>query len=366
MIAPLGTVTGVPRRPFQPASTLVTSRGIPMRTTLVLALLGLIGSSGSALALNQNEHASISERACEDNGFEHDFCERVADEAYNTDHHEFLDLAAHAQPDAGATACAAAGDSMQRLLDRGREIRAALRQVKAAPANHDLSAAVAKAMGRALHTIEDNCAHSGMTNPQHAWHSLSDACQGTHDSPDVQDGAAQCAEREANAAFAALRQATSQLGVNISVMVPYETMRHFPPRGEVCAFLDEAPAWDGVDRRWNNAIVVPAFRAQFAKALTTETATLDNICAGDQTLARPTPDATESTSGGQERCLKIQAYCVGKGDDAGEEAPPWDAGSEEEQDAVTGGCSAGTGGPSPGTLMCLLGALALGARRRRA
>ncbi len=337
-----------------------------MRTTLALSLLGLIGSTTSALALNQNEHAAISERACEANGFEHDFCERVADEAYNTDFHEFLDLAAHAQPDAGDTACVAAGNSMKRLLDRGREIRAALRQVNAAPANHDLSAAVAKAMGRALHTIEDNCAHSGMTNPQHAWHSLSDACQGTHDSPDVQVESAQCAAREASSAFAALRQATSQLGVNISVMVPYETLRRFPPRGEVCAFLREAPEWDGVDRRWNNAIVVPAFRTQFASALMNDTAPLGNICAGGQTLAPPTPDATEDTSAGQSSCLKIQAYCVGKGDDAGEEAPPWDdEGEQVVEGEIAGGCRAGTG-TGPGSLALLFGALVIGLRRRRA
>ncbi|HEY5936641.1 MAG TPA: hypothetical protein VIU61_18460 [Kofleriaceae bacterium] len=336
-----------------------------MRAILSLStVVGLLGTSGSAWALSQSDHAAITERSCSVAGFEHDFCERVSDEVYNTDYHEFLNLAAHAQPDVGDSACTAAGKSMQRLLDLGREMRVALREVKAQPGNHDLSAKLAKSVGRALHTIEDNCAHNGMPNPQHAWHSLSDTCSGTHDSPDSQAEALSCAEREAGAIFSALRQASSELGVDTSVMVPYETRRRWPPRGEVCAFLREAPLWDGQDRRWNNAVVVPAFRNQLASAITSDSAGLDNICANGETLERADKFASVNTSGGQELCFKLQAYCVGKADGE-EEAPPWetDGEGEDEVETASGGCDAGNG--AAGWFVLLLGAIAFGVTRRR-
>ncbi len=333
-----------------------------MRTILALVtVVGMLGTSSSALALSQSDHAAITERVCEAAGFQHDFCERVGDEVYNTDYHEFNNLSAHAQPDVGVTACAAAGKSMQRLLDLGREMRGALREVKAAPKNHDLSAKLAKAMGRALHTIEDNCAHYGMTNPQHAWHSLSDTCSGTHDSPDSQAEAMSCAEREAGEIFRSLRQASNELGVDTRVMVPYEVYRRWPPRGEVCAFLREAPLWDGQDRRWNNAVVVPAFRNQLAKAITSDTAGLDNICAGGETLARADKFPTVNTTGGQELCLKVKTYCVGKADGE-EEAPPWDEPAAEEMES--GGCDTRNGVGSS-WLAFLMGAIVLGLTRRR-
>ena len=333
-----------------------------MRTILSLAtVLGMLATSSSALALSQSDHAAITERACEAAGFEEDFCERVGDEVYNTDFHEFNNLSAHAQPDVNDTACSAAAKSMQRLLDLGREMRVTLREVKAAPNNHDLSAKVAKALGRALHTIEDNCAHQGMPNPQHAWHSLSDTCSGTHDSPDSQEAAMVCAEREAGEAFRALRQAANEIGVSTSVMVPYEVYRRWPPRGEVCAFLKEAPLWDGQDRRWNDSIVVPAFRNQLVKAITTDSATLDNICAGGQTLARADKFATVNTTAGMELCNRVKLYCVGKADGE-EEAPPWEEGGEPEETAATGGCDAGSGA---GGWLLFLGAALFGLARRR-
>ena len=334
-----------------------------MRTQILAlaTMVGMLGTSGTALALSQSDHAAITERACEAAGFEEDFCERVGDEVYNTDFHEFNNLSAHAQPDVGDTACSAAGKSMQRLLDLGREMRAALREVKAAPNDHDLSAKLAKSLGRALHTIEDNCAHNGMPNPQHAWHSLSDTCAGTHESPDSQAEALSCAEREAGEVFKVLRQASSDLGVNTSVMVPYEVYRRWPPRGEVCSFLKEAPQWDGQDRRWNNTVVVPAFRNQLAKAITSDSAGLDNICANGQTLARADKLASENTSAGMALCNRVSLYCIGKADGE-EEAPPWEDEAEAAASA-SGGCDAGNGGSA--WLVFLMAALGLGLTRRR-
>src|SRR5262245_24865392 len=112
-----------------------------MRITLPGSILGVLVMAGPAAALNQSEHAAITERVCLAAGFTDDFCRRAGDEAYNTDFAEFDVLAAHAQPDAGATACQAAGKSMQRLLALGQEVRAGLRRVKADPSNTDHSAA---------------------------------------------------------------------------------------------------------------------------------------------------------------------------------------------------------------------------------
>ena len=334
-----------------------------MRHILALTALGILGTTGTAFALSQSEHAAITLRTCVAAGFTDDFCERVADEIYNTDFAEFNNLAAHSQPDPGASACTAAGKSMQRLLDLGRETRAGLRAVKAQPNNTDLSAKVAKAMGRALHTIEDNCAHEGRDNPQHAWASLKDSCQGTNESPDSQDAARSCAEREATAIFSALDQSLTELGVDRAVLTPWEVAKKWPPRAEVCAFLRDASTWDGRDRRWNNAIVVPAFRNQLVKALTSDTAQLDNICADGRSLAIAAPAPTVDTSAGQELCFKIKSYCLGTGKADGEdEAPPWETGAEEQEQGS--GCNAG-GGNAGWLFMLLAASVAMLCRRTR-
>lgn len=332
-----------------------------MRHILAITALGILGTTGTASALNQSEHAAITVRTCLAAGFNDDFCERVGDEVYNTDFAEFNTLPAHSQPDPGVNACTAAGKSMQRLLDLGRETRAALRAVKAQPTNTELSAKVAKAIGRALHTIEDNCAHEGRDNPQHAWSSLKDTCKGTSESPDLQDAARSCAEREATAIFSALGRSADELGVDRSVLAPWETAKRYPPRAQVCAFLRDASTWDGRDRRWNNAIVVPAFRNQLVKALTTDTAQLDSICAGGRSLAILSSAATVDTSAGQPLCFKVNAYCFASGKADGEdEAPPWETESEEQAAA---GCDAGAGGA--GWLLALFAASVASRTRRR-
>src|SRR5205823_6276616 len=135
----------------------------------------VLAMTGSAYALKPGAHADLATKSCTAAGLPHDFCARVATEDYDTDSHEWTDLSAHAQIDDGMTACDAADAAAARAWGLGRDLRTLLQT--------DAGAA-ATALGRALHTIQDDCAHHGMPNPQHAWFSLEDFCEGTALSPD--------------------------------------------------------------------------------------------------------------------------------------------------------------------------------------
>src|SRR5688572_13558252 len=96
--------------------------------------------------------------------------------------------------------------------------------------------------------------------------------------------------------------------------------------------------------------------------MTTDAATLDNICAGGQTLARTDKFATVNTTAGMELCNRVQLYCVGQADGE-EEAPPWDEEGPAEETDASGGCATGNGGSA--WLVFLLGAVVIGFTRRR-
>ena len=147
-----------------------------MRTTLVLA--ALVATPTSAFALDQSVHQEISQNACIAANLPKDFCERVATEAYNVDHYEWSRPEAHAQiADSGAsgTACTAANATLERERLLGIDIRASLVTLSRGQSK-DLATHIATQLGRSLHTIQDDCAHHGMTNKQHAWASLTDSC----------------------------------------------------------------------------------------------------------------------------------------------------------------------------------------------
>src|SRR5262249_9205434 len=176
-----------------------------------LCLLSLVLASGPAWALKQSEHSKITMAACANAGLPDEFCERVADEVYDVDAFEWNDLSAHAQIDSGQTACDAANAARERLRVLGGDIRGLLSQLdwsSTAPTH------VAVALGRSLHTLQDNCAHHGMPNPQHAWWSLSDQCRSTSLSPDITPSAIACARVETDYAFATFRSAMAQAGVS--------------------------------------------------------------------------------------------------------------------------------------------------------
>lgn len=170
--------------------------------------------------------------------------------AYNVDRYEWEDLAAHAQPEEGASKCQAANNAVARIRTLAQEMRT----ISEASTSYNPELAVA--VGRALHTIQDNCAHSGIPNPAHAWFSLSDSCLKTSLSPDVQPQAIACAEAETQRAmqvFASVIQVpTPPPDPSGRGSSPQQDPQFFPPRGGVCDFLKSAVTWDGVDRRWNN------------------------------------------------------------------------------------------------------------------
>lgn len=342
-----------------------------MRTVpAAFAFAAAILASSSAFALEQAKHRAISRDACSAVGLPEDFCERVGVEAYDVDAYEWNDLSAHAQVDVelGQTACEAANLAADRVHGLAQDLRDGLFARARGEAWADGSF-LATQLGRALHTVQDDCAHEGLINPHHAWLSLSDSCSGTSVSPDVQPEALACARRESAAVLAAFRATVDEAGIDPGSLDD-DTARgwtHWPARGDVCAFLAGANDWDGNDTRWNAAVVVPALRAQFTAGVGGWAATGD-VCGGDpDALAPRAIAAAVDTSRGQSRCLKIKLYCLGKAD-AADEAPPWVDPADEAAAAVpaptSGGCAT-AGGDASAVGLVLIG-LALGAMRRRA
>jgi MYXO-CTERM domain-containing protein len=329
-----------------------------MRNVILLLILG---ASGPAFALKQSEHAKITTASCTHAGLPEEFCERVSDEVYYVDAYEWNDLAAHAQIDDGQTACTAANASRERLRVLGGDIRGLLPYASTS----DVAATgVAVALGRSLHTLQDNCAHHGIPNPQHAWWSLSDQCHGTSVSPDITPSGIVCARVETDYAFAVFRSAADEAGVGNDVLSSVSSgATHWPSRGDVCHFMKTlSQQWDGTDRRWENATVVPALRAQLAHAMTTDDSSTGDVCSGgERVVAAAQPGGHVDTSRGMSVCFSVSAYCIGKADDV-DEPPPWE--TEEPAQSQAAGCA--VAGPSAGGFIPLLLLLGLFARRRSA
>src|SRR5262249_47822173 len=155
-----------------------------------------------AHALKAAAHAEITRTQCGRTGLPPTFCARLATEVQNVDATEWTKLEAHAQIDRGQTACEAAGAAATRLVTLGSAVRAALAG-SAVDASVFAGDAIAQNLGRALHTIQDNCAHHGQPNPQHAWHTLRSRCAFTGEDPDSQQEALTCAWAETDQIMAA-------------------------------------------------------------------------------------------------------------------------------------------------------------------
>jgi hypothetical protein len=168
----------------------------------------LLVASGTAHALKPGTHADVAKASCKAAGLPTSFCTRIATEDYDTDEREWDDLRAHAQIDDGETACTAADRAAERLRGLGHDLRAALALAARTHSEADVGV-VGSLVGRALHTVQDNCAHHGMPNPQHAWLSLDDFCDNTSTSPDVQDDAIACARTESDAVMRVVASAVA-------------------------------------------------------------------------------------------------------------------------------------------------------------
>jgi len=319
-----------------------------VRIWCVIAVLLAVG--GEARALKPGKHADLAKEACTAAGLPRDFCTRTATEDYDTDSREWDDLRAHAQIDDNETACVAADGAALRVWQLGGELRAALAAVAASGTESDVGK-VGAALGRALHTIQDNCAHHGMPNPQHAWFSMSDSCDGTELSPDIQDDAIACARSESAAVMtlvaAAVRDAgvASRLGSKSCPSVPNNNhnnqqeicqRRFLPGPIDACRFLARSHDWDGIDRQWENGVVTPALRAAFAAGLAGELEPAP-MCGGDETVLSPAvSDPIVDVSGGPASCASISLFCLGKADDA-------DNPFADDPAEGSAGCNAGGG-----------------------
>lgn len=343
------------------------------RTFAIAAVV--LAATTPAYALKPGTHADVTQAACQAAGLPKDLCTRIATEDYDTDEREWDDLAAHAQIDDNQTACTAADLAATRVWQLATTLRSDLAAF-AHDSTYDRAGAIASSIGRALHTVQDDCAHHGMPNPQHAWFSLADYCEGTATNPDVQDSAISCARTETATVMKVAADAIQNTGLGArlgSYSCPpapdngdrgaQQTAvcqgRFLPGPIDACSFLGEADGWDGIDRTWNNTVVVPALRAAFAAGLAGHAAPT-SMCHGDESVlsnatSRPTVDVSQGTPS----CFKAHVLCLGKADDGSQVENPF---ADDPAPADDAGCNAGHGGAGF-ALLALIGFVAL--RRRR-
>ncbi len=348
-----------------------------MRTRIALAAIVL--SASTAHALNQSKHFDVTVASCTHAGLPSAFCNRVGAEVYDVDANEFNDLSAHSQIPVGTTACDAANASAWRMFWLGGQVRSSILAVGNQVSQNGLDG-LAQQLGRALHTVQDNCAHSGMPNPQHAWHSLKDVCKGTSESPDVQTPAFGCAANESDAIFSAFIDVLHDGGADFASLAGTDdTGKHWPAYTDVCNFLGSAGDWDGEDRRWDLDVVRTALTDRFVRALNgADPSQFAYLCTGyDDGVERAYSDPNLDTSGGAQSCVTMHAFCLGKADGVAPDAepPPYEANDPAPTPAtgasMHGGCSvAGPGAAATATSASALAPLALAfvlaaLRRRR-
>lgn len=320
-------------------------------------LLPLLLSSTSAWALKPDKHSDMAEDACMAQRLPTQFCRRVGKAAYETDWREWDDRAAHAQTLANEPHCDAADNSTRRIADLAGEM------LKEARSGHHEAAAIA--LGRALHTIQDECAHKGMTFEEHAYYSLEQTCSSDDVSPDIQPAALACARERSQRVMALAANAlagTSWAGVDEickGYFVGNERNQRdacdnkvLPGRSQACEFLTEAYAWDGADSTWNSTVVGAAFVSAFASGLLG--AQPPSLCRDPAALAPRLPHATVSPVQ-VDVCTVIDVVCLGKVDEDD------DAQVSPYGEDHAGGCAAGG---SPGLVLLAL-ACVLPRRRRQ-
>jgi hypothetical protein len=326
---------------------------LPLTAPATLAVL--VAAATPAAALAPAKHREILETACIEVGLPNALCRRAGLAAFETDYHEWETLAAHAQREAGQDRCVAADAATAR-------VDALARSLVAAADREDWHEA-GTALGRALHTIQDECAHRGMFNEEHAFYSLHDVCSHDEDrSPDVQPEAIACAEartrdvmwivadvllrRDLTGALYACRDLVNDDACTMPALVgPVE----------VCRFLALHDDWDGADSTWNTAIVGAALVDAFAAGIG-GTAQSTSVCGVDRRAIDPTAPHPVEVDRDDPGCLLTSAGCLGKLDG---DTDPYDDDDDTDDPYADGvGCS---GSRSTGWLVVL--ALALVALR---
>jgi len=328
------------------------------------ALLVVFLSSTRALALSQGNHYQVTLDAC--SGTAHlaaGACVDIAMAAHNTDAREWTDLSAHAQIEQGQTACASADAALTRVRQLGGEARAQLFAAAAPGASADQATSAQRAayvaLGRALHTMQDQCAHHGMPNPQHAWWSDSDLCLGTELSPDLPAAAVSCAKAESDAALITFADTVVEAGLTPATLYQPDAMHtavpEWPSRNGLCEYLHSSGTWDGADRGWDAEWVGPALRAELRRGLLGMPDGTPEACALPAgTLDLKNPAAKVNTNSNGISCQAVETLCVG--DPTEPIQPPWEHGKSPKKEIT---CEA-----MPGELFAAA-ALALGLIRRR-
>jgi hypothetical protein len=318
------------------------------RWPLVLPFVTLLASS-PAWALQPAKHRALAEAACADAGLATAFCSRMGKAAFETDYKEWDDLSAHAQRELGEDRCSAADAAVARVDHLAHDAVASTRA-------GDLEAG-AIALGRAIHTLQDECAHHGMTNQEHAFYSLEQVCTSEDTSPDVQPEALACAESRTRQAFALVAPALANTRWDAVDWICRDSedrdtcaTASLPGPWTACSFLAEHKEWDGVDSRWNADRVGSALMSAFAAGLAGDLSPR-SVCGGDASAIDPTaPHATVTDRNAG--CGLIDITCLGKVDE--------DSGAAMSE---SGGCAAGHSGGAAGALLVSL--IAAGLLRRR-
>ncbi len=355
----------IPRQPEAPAPPnslepvagplvrpVLLSASMMARWLLLLSLAVTIGAPADAWALKPGTHRELAEAACAREGMPQAFCRRMGKQTYETDYQEWKDLSAHAQRELGEDRCTAADAALARVDRLAGDV------ISKARAGQLEAAAIS--LGRAVHTIQDECAHHGMTNQEHAFYSLTQQCSGDQVSPDVQPAALACARARTDQVMALAASALSNvtwtgaadLCTDWSSDNQRDTCQNaaLPSPFMACDFLAEHTDWDGDDSTWHPTLVGDALVTSFTAGLNGTQATR-SICGANATAIDPLMSRPPLDAHGKLGCFSTTLGCLGKVDDGG-------AGDEA---TTSGGCS--TSSSSAGLLVAL--ALLLPRRRRR-
>ena len=320
--------------------------------TALATLAGLVATATPAAALKPAKHRELLEAACTEVGLPDALCRRAGMATFETDLHEWETLAAHAQRQPGQDRCGAADAALARVDGLARSLVAA--------ADAEDWETVANDLGRALHTIQDECAHRGMFNEEHAYYSLHDVCSHDEDlSPDVQPAAIACAEartrevmwvvadvllrRDLSSAVYACRDFTDE---NTDACVTPGLVGPV----EVCRFLALHDDWDGHDSTWNSAIVGGALVDAFSAGVAGSPAST-SVCGVDRGAIDPPAPRPALVERDDPGCLLTSAGCLGKVD-----GDPYEDDDDADEDPYADGIGC-NGARSTGWLVVL--ALAL-------
>ncbi len=316
-------------------------------------MLVLLAAS-DAWALKPQKHRDLAEAACNQVGLDATFCRRMGKAVFETDYMEWDDLSAHAQTPRGGDRCSAADASVQRVD--------ALARAVVAEAHAGTLDRAAEDLGRALHTLQDECAHHGMTNEQHAYFSLEQTCGDSDVSPDIQPDAIACAQDRTNRMMALVAPAlagTDWYSASGLCEDPWNSDRGnqdtcmqaaLPTPFQACDFLALHSAWDGTDSTWNASVVGAALESAFAAGLRGDPVST-TVCGGDSHAIDPLAPAPLVTTP-VDSCTLTAIGCFGKVDGA-DDNPNVDPYGDPATGPSGGGCNTGGGGGWLAALLAL-------------